>query len=144
MGPMIEGILLAGLALLGIREGLRLRSIASHGSDVVGPGWYVFIISVILLAGAGVYLFVNLRRQKIAWPRGISVRLGPASWAMGTLALYTAIIPYTGYAIGSGLFFILTFRVFGVKTWVWSIVFGLVTAVIFVLFFSYIAGISVD
>ena len=144
MGAMIEGVLLAGLGLLGIREGLRLGRMPLEGSDVVGPGWYVFFISVILLVGAVAFLAVNVRRHEIVQPQAASLRFGPAGKAMAVLGVYTVATPLAGYAIGSALFFVLAFRVFGMRTWARSAAAGLVTTAIFDLFFSYIAGISMQ
>jgi hypothetical protein len=144
MGSVIEGFILIGLALLGIREGERLRKIPLLAQDFVGPGWYVFLVSVLLLAGAVAYVWVNRKDLKLKRAKPVSLRVGPAGWALGSLLLYAAIVPLTGYALASTLFFILVFHIFGVKSWLKSIGYGVAAGVTFELFFSYIAGIPIQ
>ena len=61
---MILEIILLVMAILGIYEGLRLSKTVLLFADSVGPGWYLFMMSCLLLACAIAVLVRQFIRRK--------------------------------------------------------------------------------
>jgi len=141
MGLLIESLFLIGLSALGLWEGMRLLKQEHLLADPIGPGGFLAFTSAVLFISAVVYLSRSrfkprMRKNGWAFPR-----FGPAGRLLGALGLYAATVPILGYAAGSGLFFILAFRISGVKLWGKSILLGIVIALAFEIFFSRFAKI---
>ena len=137
---LIENILLLALAIVGIYEGARLAKVALLFDDPVGPGWYLFFLSALLLLCA-VALVVRQVRRKTASLGGLSVLKGPAGQSLLLLLFYALAASYAGYLISSVIFFVLAQRIFGERSWPRSAVLGLVITGSFYLVFSCFAGV---
>jgi hypothetical protein len=137
---LIENILLLALAIVGLYEGARLAQATLLFDDSVGPGWYLFFLSGLLLLCA-VALVVRQVRRKTASQRGLSVLKGPAGQSLLLLLFYALAASYAGYLIASVIFFVLAQRIFGERSWPRSAVLGLVITGSFYLVFSYLAGV---
>ncbi len=116
---IVESVVLLTIAVACVAEGVRLvlRKGAEPVSDVLGPGYYVLVLGVALQAPA----LLHLRSaQASAAPSG-STTGSMDRWRMagmaGVLAGYIVLIDLFGYLFSSVLFFLLEFRLFGVKPW---------------------------
>ena len=63
----VESLLIVGLAVIGIFEGLRLTRVDLQQSEPLGPGWYiVFLSAVLLICGVP---SISLRYQYVSSAR---------------------------------------------------------------------------
>ena len=140
-GSLIESLFLISLAAVGIREGIRLLGIPLLFRDIIGPGWYILVMSVLLLICAISYLLKNLKQPVITREGSLFSHLGPAGKVSVVFGLYIAVVSFIGYAISTFLFFIIILHASGEKSWIKCLVIGMAVALIFKLAFFNLAGI---
>lgn len=137
----IEGVLLLAIGLVGMAEGLRLTFYKDPSVlyDLLGPGLYVFVVSLGLMATGIVYLSINygkvLSVEKVVGDREMRIRL------ISTILVYVAytfLINIVGYLVATLTFFILEFRIAGVKSWKTNAVLTvIVSAINYIVFVQY-------
>jgi len=114
-----EGLLLAVVGIVGIVEGFRLNRLSAAAEEAYGPGWYLLILSVILIV-CGLYhlatTFKKTRKERGTTP----FWKGPAALCILAMMIYTFLIPYIGYFLGSAAFLLIATRLFGEKSWLIS------------------------
>jgi len=114
-----EGLLLAVVGIVGILEGFRLNRLSAAAEEAYGPGWYLLILSVILIV-CGLYhlatTFTKTRKEGGTTP----FWKGPAALCILAMMIYTFLIPYIGYFLGSAAFLLIATRLFGEKSWLIS------------------------
>lgn len=134
-GLLIETLLLMGLATLGIYDGARLLRIhIPH--DPLGPGGFLLIISIMLVICSVINLWVHYEQGATAEGKRFSLHIGQVGQAVIVYILYAIAVPLVGYLLGSVFFFVLMVRIFGETSWIRTIVFGLIFAVVFKIGFS--------
>jgi len=145
---IIEGLTLSIISLGSIVEGVRL--VISRDprlvSDILGPGPYIICLGVVLLVATAIYI---LRHNGKEYPQHVSAHSG-RRWrkvfngkqvpAIMALAMYLILIQISGYLISTTLFYVVAFRLFGVKSWVVSTVTAVVVAVVCNVVFIYYAA----
>lgn len=116
---LIEGISLLLVSLVSLTEGLHLISTRSPQKvhDVLGPGFYILLLSIALMI-TGIVHLVNYRKdlstEKVTVNRQMRMRIVSM---MGVLAIYIFLINIIGYLLASLVFFLLVFKVVGIKSW---------------------------
>jgi hypothetical protein len=138
---LLESILLIALAVVGICDGVRLSRVTLLFEDPVGPGWYLFFMSILLLACAIIYWIRESRRGAEAGISGFSLHKGLAGQALLLLLLYGIADLFVGYFVASAFFFILAQRIFGERSWARGVAVGLAITGAFYFAFSYLAGV---
>jgi putative tricarboxylic transport membrane protein len=137
----IEGFLLLVLSFVALGEALHLiwEKDPQKVYDVLGPGHFILVLSLALMAIGASHLIVNLRKG-IVVPR-VEVNKEMRNRMIGmalALALYTLVIDFLGYLISTVLFFLLEFRIVGIKSWRSNIMITIVlTAVYYIVFIKY-------
>jgi hypothetical protein len=135
-GSLAEAGVTGLLGAIGLYEGLRLSKQTLLWKDSVGPGWFLVVVAVGLLVVSAIQLVrgdaydPNAPAAKVAPP----LWRGQPFWLIVAFVAYTAIAPYTGYAIASFLFFTCALKVSGVTTWTRSVLIGAVIAAVFYAF----------
>ena len=125
---LVESLLIVGLAVIGIFEGLRLTRVDLHQSELLGPGWYiVFLSAVLLICGVpSMYRwYKEFRRthkslsEDVQGVEGISLWNSARLVVNGILALfaYIVILPIVGYLVSTILFLGTSLRIYGEKSW---------------------------
>ncbi len=114
-----EGLILAAIGIVGIVEGFRLNRLSAAAEEAYGPGWYLLILSVILIV-CGLYLLATSFKKTREAAEASSFWKGPAALCILAMMMYTALIPYVGYFIGSAIFLFIATRLFGEKSWLVS------------------------
>jgi hypothetical protein len=116
---LIEGAILIALSLWAMTEGFRLVVDKDPNAlyDVLGPGYYIFVLSVVLLTTGIAHLVVA--REKVAAPpapvtREMRVRL---FGAIGAIVVYLLLISIIGYPLATVVFFLIQFRIVGITSW---------------------------
>jgi hypothetical protein len=134
-------IILLVLAVAGIYEGIRLSKSVLLFVDPVGPGWYLFFMSCLLLV-CTIALMVKRRigRKSHRREAGLALHKGPAGRALLLLFLYGVAVINVGYLVASAVFFILVQRIFGERSWLRCTTIGLSITGCFYFVFSYLAG----
>jgi hypothetical protein len=138
---LIETFFTMGLATLGIYEGMRVSRVKIIFNDPIGPGWYVLLLSGMLLICGIFHLLVNIKRKVIAEKRRSSLHVGPAGRVLILLALYAFLVPFVNYTLCTAFFFVFVVRICGVNSWPKSVLIGLAFTVAFQFVFSHLAGI---
>ena len=138
IGVWIEGTLILGVSLVAIAEALRL---ILHRDpyilyDPLGPGVYVLVLSLGLMAAGVVHLIGNCRR--IPRPGGAGAtreaRVQVFS-SVGVLALYIVLLNLVGYPTATLVFFFLQLRIAGVRSWRSHVIFTLLLSILYYLVF---------
>ena len=142
----IEGAVLLGIGLIGSAEGLRLtQNIDPYAiSDVLGPGYYIFFLGLILMIAGVTHLFSHYRKT-------LSMKKEPSDRETGkqktnltvlymavVLVIYLTIINIAGYLVATPIFFLLEFRLAGVKSWSRNVILTLaITTAFYFIFINY-------
>jgi len=134
---VIEAMIVVAFGLTAIVEGLRL---VIHKDpyvlyDPVGPGFYVLALGVGLLIVGTVHLVANFRKIRAIARIAESREMKQLFSSIIVLALYLLFISFAGYLVATLLFFLLQFRVTGVKSWHTNVILTLLfTAVYYIIF----------
>lgn len=138
---LVEGILLLVFSFVCIFEGIHLVIYKDPHTlfDPIGPGFYVLTLSTFLMAVGFVHLIVNYKKnldtEKVTISREMRKRMINMT---AVLAIYILLINIIGYLLASIIFFLLEFRIVGIKSWPISIILTLLfTACFYVLFVHY-------
>jgi len=137
----IVGLLLVAFSLVSLAESLRLIFYKDPRIifDVLGPGYYLLLLSIGLLVTAVVYIYQHLRKResvaKEKTSKEMRIRL------MGSIVvcvLYLILINTIGYGVASFVFFMLEFRIVGIKSWPFNFALSvMITAAYYVIFVMY-------
>jgi hypothetical protein len=145
VSTLIEGIIFLVMGLIGVIEGVRVIRRIDPDSirDVLGPGYYVIILGIILMAVGLVHIVHNWRLQ--GFPKARSGDAGSTRmsnptplYMIAVFAVYAVFINLFGFLIASLVFFFLEFRIAGVRSIKkdFSLAVG-VTAAFYVIFVQY-------
>ncbi|MCF6097016.1 tripartite tricarboxylate transporter TctB family protein [Thermovorax subterraneus] len=136
-----EGIIFIMLGIIGLIDSLRL--VKATTNEILGPGWYLFILSAILLCSSACYLIATYKKDTFSESIliGLHLKFSPAVIAIILLLLYSFAVIFLGYLISTIIFLILTMQVFGERSFVTSIIFGIITGTAFWFLFVYFANI---
>ena len=116
---LIEVILLWALSLLGLVEGIRLIIYKDPMVvyDVLGPGFFVVLVSIGLMITGIFHITLNFRSPQVkkgAIERPLRNRMIQTALAC---AFYILLLDLVGYVPATIVFFLLEFRISGVKYW---------------------------
>ena len=135
-----EGLILAIFGIVGIVEGLRLNRRSEEADDAFGPGWYLIILSLVLIICGFIYLASTFKGRDKKTEAAFSWK-GPASCAVVAMILSCALLPYIGYFISTAAFLLAATRLFGEQSWVKAILIAGLSAAVFWVVFVYLAQI---
>jgi hypothetical protein len=138
-----EGLVLTIIGIVGIIEGLRLNGRSAEAGDAFGPGWYLIILSLVLVVCGFYYLASTFKgRDKEAEAAEVAFSWkGPASFAIVAMILSCVLLPYIGYFMSTTAFIFVGTRLFGEQSWVRSILVAGISGTVFWLVFVYLAQI---
>ena len=137
---LIDGTVFIVIGAVCIAEARHLSIVSDPNAlhQELRPGLYVFLLGLVLLGAGVVHLIAHLRSARVAQgtvSRETRVRLTGMVLA---LAAYAVLIELVGYLAASVPFFLLVFRLFGVRSWPANIgLSALVAAVFYVVFVKY-------
>jgi hypothetical protein len=117
---IIEGIVLIVLGLIGAVEAIRLiiDKASQTVQDVLGAGPYVLVVSIPLIVVGLLHVFSHRRIPRGEGEATVNREMRMRILLMtGTCALYILLISVVGYLLATFLFFLLEFKVVGVKSW---------------------------
>lgn len=138
---LIEGILLLGIGLVGITEGVSLIThmdpLVVH--DIVGPGSYILFLSIALAVMGMIHLAIHLgkdlKMKKVSVSKEMRIRMVGTVLA---LAIYIFLLKMVGYFLASFIFFLLEFRIVGIKSWPFNaILTSILTVFFYIVFVKY-------
>lgn len=121
----IEGLLLIGISIVSLIESLRLIIYKDPQTlyDVLGPGYYLLSISLGMMATGIAYIIAHLiklpsieRKEEVN--KEMRFRL---YGSFVVCVLYLILINTLGYLVASFIFFILEFRILGIKSWPFNV-----------------------
>jgi putative tricarboxylic transport membrane protein len=140
---LIEGILALVFGLVAMVEGLRLilRKDPYVLYDPLGPGLYVLLLGLGLMAVSVVHFVANHRKFPGKGRVTASKKMrGQLFSSIGILALYILLVYFVGYLVATLTFFLLELKVSGVKSWLTNIILTLVLTIIYYVIFVKFCG----
>ena len=135
---VVEGFLLAALALVGIADGLVSLNRKTFQTEVLSPGWYMVAVALFLLMCVSIYV-AKERMRIVAGTDGGRFRAGSMMAVGGSMVVYATLIPLLGFALATFLFFTAVFYLLGARPWFRTAIEGLAFAVAFYLSFVSLA-----
>ncbi len=135
---LIEGLLLVGVSLVGMGEGLRLVILKDPYTlyDPLGPGFYLIAISLGLMTIGGAHLFWHSTSSlSMEWSpvdRKMKIKM---AFTVLSYILYLFLIRILGYPLATLFFFILGFKIHGVKSWSFIVLLSLIFSAFYYLIF---------
>jgi hypothetical protein len=135
-GLAVETVLTFTIGLVGTYEGYRLAQEPLLWKDPVGPGWFLFWVSALIVVLGLVRIFrPGSAVAGVSESDAGSVKItSPAFKLLGVLAVYVAVVPLLGYEIASFFFFAAALKIAGVATWRNSLLIAVVVTVAFYFF----------
>lgn len=129
----IEGLLLIAISIVSLIESLRLIIYKDPQTlyDVLGPGYYLLLISLGLMVTGIAYIIAHLIKlppsiEKEEVSREMRFRLWGSFAALG---LYLILINFLGYLVSTFIFFVLEFWILGIKSWLFNIILSIICSV---------------
>ena len=135
---VVEGFLLAALALVGIADGLVSLNRKVFQTEVLSPGRYLVVVALCLLVCVSIYVVKERKRIVTGIDFG-GFRAGPMIAVGGNMVVYATLIPLLGFALATFLFFTAVFYLLGIRPWFRTGIEGLAFAVAFYLCFVSLA-----
>ncbi len=137
----IEGLSFIAIGLISSADSLRLifHKDPQVIYDVLGPGGYLLLQSIGLILLGAFYIYHHSTKErskpKEKTNRAMRIRL---LGSIGVFGIYLILIHSLGYVIASFVFFILEFRVVGIKSWPSNILLSIVlTGAYYFIFVKY-------
>ena len=127
-----EALTVIAIGLLGLIGSISLwRRVDTMGIHIVaGPGKYLAVVSLVLVACGG-FSLVRYRRTILA-PATVPVFRSIRGVTLILILFgYALAVPISGFLMGSLFFFPFLFHVSGMRPWVKSILVGLITGALF-------------
>lgn len=138
---LIEGTFLLAISIISIIEGLRLTIYKDPNMlyDIMGPGLYIFFVGIFLMIASIIYFIGNYKKihiiKKIAINKEMTIRMISM---IVVLVIYAFLINVVGYFFASIVFFLLEFRISGIKSWLITCILTLAfTAGYYIVFVQY-------
>ena len=138
-----EGLVLTVIGIIGVIEGFRLNRISAEAEEAYGPGWYLLLLSIVLI-GCGLYYLASTFRKtakKKSDAEETFALWGPATFAIIGMCFYCLLMPYIGYLLSTAAFVLAATRFFGEQSWIKSILLAALSGVAFWFIFVYLAQI---
>lgn len=136
---LIEGFLLVAISFVSLVESIRLIIYKNPHViyDVIGPGYYLLFLSIGLLFTSIIYVYRHLGRGETIVEKETSketrIRL---IGVCVVLALYLILIDIIGYGTATFVFFILMFRIVGIRSWSFNFVLSVFLATAYYFIFA--------
>lgn len=135
---LIEGILLFIIGIGSIAEAIRLFRQKDPNTvyDVLGPWSFILFLGIALIINTSIHLAVEYRKKLSKGDEGITQEMRRRMiGVIVVFAIYTILIDIVGYAVASIFFFLLEFRIVGIKSWRSNAILSLVFTAAFYLVF---------
>lgn len=142
MGAILcnEGLILTVIGIVGVMEGFRLNRVSAEADEAFGPGWYLLILSIILMICGFYYLASTFKRVHEKKEAVLSWK-GPASFCILAMIFYSFLISYIGYFMSTAAFVFVATRLFGEQSWVTSTLIAGISGTVFWFVFVFLAQI---
>ncbi len=117
---IIEGILILVISLVVMTEGFRLitHKVPHILYDRIGPGYYIFILGIALMVTLVFYFIPNYRKSLSQKKVAVNNKMGTRAMSIfGVFTSYIFLVHIVGYLASTIFFFLLEFRICGVKSW---------------------------
>lgn len=138
---LIEGAVLLVISTISLVEGIRLVVEKDPQAlyDPLGPDFYILFLGIAMMITAITHVVVNYTKpsslQKVAPDQGMRIRMVGITVVC---AAYICLISLIGYLWATLFFFLLGFKIIGVKSWATNLVLTFfLTAFYYIVFVKY-------
>ena len=144
---ILESLLVIVLACVGMADAWRLsNAIRTEGPfhDVIGPDRYLAGLSLGLFVCGVLHFVGSLKRLRPAEAKKGEESGGRVTlvfWVILASAVYSFLIPVLGYLVATSVFYPVIYYLFGIRSWLKSVLIGLATSALFYAIFEYFAEI---
>lgn len=117
---VFEGILLFVICFMGLAEGFRLILYKEPNVlyDIIGPGFYILSLGIALMIACVIHIIVNYKKYPARETGGADKKMQIQAISMiAVCVIYLLLINILGYLMATIVFFVLEFRIAGVKSW---------------------------
>jgi putative tricarboxylic transport membrane protein len=135
-----EGLILLVIGIVGVIESIRLNRISAAADEAFGPGWYLLILSFILII-CGLYCLASTFKRVNKKTEAAHFWNGPAAFCILAMIFYSFLIPYIGYFMSTAAFLFVATRLFGEQSWVTSTLVAGISGAVFWFVFIFLAKI---
>lgn len=118
-----EGLISVSVGLISLVESLRLISYEDPPlvKDLLGPGYYLLLMSIGMLVTGIIHIHHHRKEHAVAKEKtNKEMRIRLFSSFL-TCALYLVLIDLIGYLIATIVFFIVMFRIVGIRSWPYNV-----------------------
>lgn len=145
MSILLLGITLVVFSVASMLDAARISETLRQPGvfDLVGPDRYLMGTGILLLV-LGVGLLYQGARQVYAGGRHAPGAGGDSDanthlWLLGGIVVYAVLMATVGYTISTLVFFLIAFRVMGMRSWGWVVGSAVVVTSCFAILFRYAA-----
>lgn len=140
MRVLVEAVLILVVGIGAVIEGIRLAWKMDPDAlrDVLGPAYYIVFLGGAVIVTGIVHFLLNQRRE--ITPEDLpSVGLKKRTVAtIAAVAVYIFSLIVFGYGVATFVFFMLIFKIVGIKSWKTTVILSLaLTAAYYVVFVHY-------
>ena len=128
-----EGLITVAIGLVSLLESLRLISYEDPPlvRDLLGPGYYVLLMSLGMLVTGIIHIYHQRKEHAVAKEETNKEKRIRLFGSFLTCALYLVLIDLIGYLIATIAFFILMFRIVGIRSWPYNVLLSAFLSVVF-------------
>lgn len=142
----VDSALLGIVATLGICDGIRLLGVPLFVPEPLGAGFYLLMVSAMLLLALVVETVshspATLGAKPVRRTRVSTMFRNPVVQVWLGLILYTILLKFVGYFLSTLCFAVVSIRIFGEHRWARLIVYSSVLTLSLYIIFRKLAGIS--
>lgn len=137
---VLEGIMISLIGVICLTEGFRLTLNVDPKAltDVVGPGLYILVLSIVLLATGIFHIIIHYKTSISVQNVSVDKELRKRMISMAAVfAIYICLMSVLGYYPATIIFFLFEFRIVGIKSWLTNIILTFVMTTTYYVVFIY-------
>jgi len=129
----VEGLLMVVISLVSLAESLRLISYEDPQmvTDLLGPGYYLLLMSIGMLITGIVHIYHHRKERSVVKEKSSKEMRIRLMGSFVACVIYLILINTIGYSTATFVFFILMFRIVGIRSWPYNFVLSALLSVVF-------------
>ena len=134
---LIDGLLFVVVGLVCMAEAYRLNGAQDTHllHQELAPGFYIFLLGFVLATGGAAHLLLASRSTDAGRASSTTPMKIRLAGTFAALVGYALLLELVGYLIASMAFFLVLFRIFGVRSWLTNLILSAAFGGVFYLLF---------